>query len=69
MFIHSIFPYTYVYLYPGPFTDMDPPQTVETVWVGLGKARGQYCATTLSQIATAGNWNEGIKYGFLGKVY
>lgn len=47
--------YTYVYLYSCPLTDMDPPQTVETVWVWLRKGRRQYCTATFSQISTAGN--------------
>lgn len=46
---------SHIYLYPSPFTDMDPPQTVEAVGVGLWVARRQYRAPAFSQIATAGN--------------
>lgn len=45
----------YLYLYPCSLADVDPPQTVEAVWVRLGKARRQYCTATFGQIATAGN--------------
>lgn len=44
-----------MYLNPSPFTDMNPPQTIETVWVGFRIARRQYCPATFSQITTAGN--------------
>lgn len=50
-----IFKCIYLYLNPSPFTDMNPPQTIETVWVGFRIARRQYCPATFSQITTAGN--------------
>lgn len=44
-----------VYLDPGAFADVDPPETVEAVWIRFREARGQNCAATLRQIAAAGN--------------
>lgn len=44
-----------VYLDPGPFADVDPPETVEAIWIRFREARGQNGAATLSQIAAAGN--------------
>lgn len=50
------------YLDPGPFADVDPPETVQAIWIRFREARGQDCAATLSQIAAAGNWTENIVF-------
>ena len=47
--------YNYYYLYASSFADMDPPQTVEAIWVRLGVCGRKDCASAFSQIATAGN--------------
>ena len=43
------------YLDAGALADVDPPETVEAVGVGLGVSRGQHGAAALCQVTAAGN--------------
>lgn len=55
---------------PAPsLTWIDPPETVETVWVGLRISWRQDGTAAFCQIATAGNWNDNVKNVFVDKVY